>query len=140
MNSERAILGRAAALLDDGTPFVLVTVAGTQGSSPRAAGAKMIWRPSREPTGEIEGSMTIHYEHAVQAPDYNKTAFVQPFAFTGTAVNAAYGYVPVVDIQGWPLGYSGYSDYTYLVRPHGAIRVTDGVAVSDPAFCQACGL
>jgi len=57
MNSERAILSQAASLIDAGVPFVLVTVAGTQGSSPRSAGAKMIWKPGSEPIGEIGGQI-----------------------------------------------------------------------------------
>lgn len=57
MNSQRDILTQAAVLIADGVPFVLVTVAGTQGSSPRNAGAKMIWKPDGGPGGTIVGSI-----------------------------------------------------------------------------------
>lgn len=43
--SEREVLRAAADLIDVGEPFVLITVIRAQGSTPRNAGAKMIWRP-----------------------------------------------------------------------------------------------
>lgn len=45
MSEQRDILGQAAAWSASGTPFVLVTVTRTEGSSPRDAGAMMLWRP-----------------------------------------------------------------------------------------------
>jgi xanthine dehydrogenase accessory factor len=43
---ERSILHTAADLIDAGEEFVLITVVRTQGSTPRNAGARMIWRPT----------------------------------------------------------------------------------------------
>ena len=43
--SEREVLLAAADLIEAGEPFVLITVIRAQGSTPRNAGAKMIWRP-----------------------------------------------------------------------------------------------
>ncbi|MFT5422491.1 MAG: xanthine dehydrogenase accessory factor [Phycisphaerales bacterium] len=60
MSSERAILTQAASLMGEGVPFVLVTVASTQGSSPRSAGAKMIWKPNDEILGSIGGGELEH--------------------------------------------------------------------------------
>lgn len=42
----RDIFETAGGLLRDGTPFVLITVTKTKGSTPRDAGAKMIWCPA----------------------------------------------------------------------------------------------
>ncbi len=44
MTSDLDVILRAADLARDGTPFVLATVIRAQGSTPRNAGAKMIWR------------------------------------------------------------------------------------------------
>ncbi|HMN40283.1 MAG TPA: xanthine dehydrogenase accessory protein XdhC [Phycisphaerales bacterium] len=46
MALDRDIFTEAARLTAAGEPFVLVTVITTKGSSPRDAGAKMIWRPA----------------------------------------------------------------------------------------------
>lgn len=72
--------------------------------------------------GEHTGSIVIHYKHMVQGPEYDKNEFIQPFKFLGTAVNPAFGFVPIAGIYGYPAGYGGFSDYFYLVRPSGAIR------------------
>ncbi len=45
MDENRTILRTAAELAEAGQEFVLLTVIRTQGSTPRAPGAKMIWRP-----------------------------------------------------------------------------------------------
>ncbi len=45
MATDRDIFAEAARLTAACEPFVLVTVISTKGSSPRDAGAKMIWRP-----------------------------------------------------------------------------------------------
>lgn len=45
MSDEREILAAAADLAEAGRPFVLITVIRAQGSTPRNAGAKMIWEP-----------------------------------------------------------------------------------------------
>ena len=45
MGEDRELFRAAAELTESGRPFVLVTVVKTQGSTPRDAGAKMIWRP-----------------------------------------------------------------------------------------------
>ncbi|MBX3390036.1 MAG: xanthine dehydrogenase accessory protein XdhC [Phycisphaeraceae bacterium] len=45
MDEDRLILRTAAELAEAGEEFVLITVTRTQGSTPRAAGTKMIWRP-----------------------------------------------------------------------------------------------
>ncbi len=49
MDESRLILRTASELAEAGEEFVLITVVRTQGSTPRSAGAKMIWRP--QPTG-----------------------------------------------------------------------------------------
>jgi len=49
MDESRLILRTASELAEAGEEFVLITVIRTQGSTPRSAGAKMIWRP--QPTG-----------------------------------------------------------------------------------------
>jgi xanthine dehydrogenase accessory factor len=54
MSSDRDILLSAAKLADQGEPFVLITVIKTQGSTPRNAGAKMIFR-NPTPQGTIGG-------------------------------------------------------------------------------------
>jgi xanthine dehydrogenase accessory factor len=55
--SDLDILHRAAALSASGSPFVLITVIGAKGSTPRNAGAKMIWRPGEGggPDGTVGG-------------------------------------------------------------------------------------
>ncbi len=45
MTPDLQILRTAADLAGAGSPFVLITVIKTQGSTPRDAGAKMLWRP-----------------------------------------------------------------------------------------------
>src|SRR5436190_9151022 len=51
MSSDRDILLAAAKLAEQGEPFVLITVIRTQGSTPRDAGAMMIYRdPTRQGT------------------------------------------------------------------------------------------
>ncbi|MBS0187795.1 MAG: xanthine dehydrogenase accessory protein XdhC [Planctomycetes bacterium] len=47
MDENRLILRTAAELAEAGEEFVLITVIRTQGSTPRGAGAKMIWRPRK---------------------------------------------------------------------------------------------
>lgn len=54
MDEKRLILRTAADLADAGQEFVLITVIRTQGSTPRASGAKMIWRPQPASTPAIE--------------------------------------------------------------------------------------
>lgn len=46
MSDDRDVLRAAADLLESGEAFVMITVLKTQGSSPRDAGARMLWRPS----------------------------------------------------------------------------------------------
>lgn len=59
MATDRDIFLSAARLTEAGTPFVLITVVGTKGSSPRDAGAKMIWQPleGRGGNGEFVGTV-----------------------------------------------------------------------------------
>lgn len=47
VSDSRDIFETAALLVREGTPFVMMTVIGTKGSTPRDAGAKMIWCPGR---------------------------------------------------------------------------------------------
>src|SRR5947207_14243703 len=54
MSADRDILLSAAKLAQDGEPFVLITVIRTQGSTPRDAGAKMIYR-NPTPQGTVGG-------------------------------------------------------------------------------------
>jgi xanthine dehydrogenase accessory factor len=48
VSEDRELFRAAAELAESGAPFVLITVVKTQGSTPRDAGAKMIWRPAPE--------------------------------------------------------------------------------------------
>lgn len=48
VNSDLDILQEAADLARAGTPFVLITVTSAKGSTPRNAGAKMIWKGSKD--------------------------------------------------------------------------------------------
>jgi xanthine dehydrogenase accessory factor len=52
MTHDRAVLRAAAELDERGEPYVLVTVVSAKGSTPRNAGAKMLWRPN----GKVGGS------------------------------------------------------------------------------------
>lgn len=45
MSPDREVLSAAASLIESGEPFVMITVIKAQGSTPRNAGARMIWRP-----------------------------------------------------------------------------------------------
>jgi xanthine dehydrogenase accessory factor len=51
------ILRTAARLADEGRPFVLITVISAKGSTPRNAGAKMIWHDGLEPDGGPLGTV-----------------------------------------------------------------------------------
>lgn len=67
MGEDRDVFSAAAELLDTGEPFVMITVVKTQGSTPRNAGARMIWRPSAAgfpngATGTVGGGQ---FEHLV---------------------------------------------------------------------------
>lgn len=56
MSTDRTILKQAGELAAAGTPFVLITVTSAKGSTPRNAGAKMIWRPGMgSETGTVGG-------------------------------------------------------------------------------------
>ncbi len=55
LSEDRALFQAAADLAQSGRAFVLVTVVKTQGSTPRDAGAKMIWRPGARGDGEVVG-------------------------------------------------------------------------------------
>ncbi len=55
MEDPRDIVQLAGELATRGEPFVLMTVIATKGSTPRNAGAKMIWRPGAGLTGTIGG-------------------------------------------------------------------------------------
>ena len=55
MHDEAAILKLAAECAGAGEPFVLATVIATKGSSPRNAGAKLIWRPVQGLGGTVGG-------------------------------------------------------------------------------------
>jgi xanthine dehydrogenase accessory factor len=55
--TDRDIFVEAARLTQSGTPFVLATVISTKGSSPRDAGAKMIWRPDDAGVGGLTGTI-----------------------------------------------------------------------------------
>lgn len=70
MSDERDILSAAAELAASGRPFVMMTVVRTEGSTPRDAGAAMIWRPGgaagRDAAGEIVGTVGGgQFEHMV---------------------------------------------------------------------------
>jgi len=56
VSQDRDILSAAAGLAGAGSPFVMITVIRTHGSTPRNAGAKMLWRPgSNGLTGTVGG-------------------------------------------------------------------------------------
>lgn len=55
MNDNAEILSKAAELARSGRPFVLVTIVGTEGSTPRDAGAKLIWSESTGLVGTVGG-------------------------------------------------------------------------------------
>ena len=57
MATDRDIFAQATRLTEAGAPFVLITVIATKGSTPRDAGAKMIWSPSSGGTGEFVGTV-----------------------------------------------------------------------------------
>lgn len=60
MGVDAKVLIEAARLAEAGVPFVLVTVTATQGSSPRDAGAKMLWQPDGAMVGSIGGGELEH--------------------------------------------------------------------------------
>lgn len=55
VNENQDIYALAAELAASHSPFVLITVIRTQGSSPREPGAKMLWRPGRGLLGTVGG-------------------------------------------------------------------------------------
>ena len=55
MSTEFDIWQTAADLSSRGEPFVMVTVIATKGSTPRDAGARMIWRPTHGFSGTVGG-------------------------------------------------------------------------------------
>ena len=57
VSSDLDMLLAAARMGDEGTPFVLLTVVSAKGSTPRNAGAKMIWKPGSSPEGELMGTV-----------------------------------------------------------------------------------
>ncbi|MDP1661237.1 MAG: xanthine dehydrogenase accessory protein XdhC [Phycisphaerales bacterium] len=61
------VLRTAAELQQSGQEFVLITVVRTQGSTPRNAGAKMLWRPSgvQSPNGAVGTVGGGHFEQLV---------------------------------------------------------------------------
>ena len=60
MNTNTQILQEAAGLAGRGTPFVMITVMSTQGSSPREPGAKMIYIGKERLIGSIGGGELEH--------------------------------------------------------------------------------
>lgn len=64
MPSERDLFEEAATLSRDGEPFVLITVIDAEGSTPRNAGARMLWRPDNGLSGTVGGGQ---FEHLVLA-------------------------------------------------------------------------
>ncbi len=60
MPSDLDIWQLAADLASRGEPFVMLTVIGTRGSTPRDAGARMIWRPSVGFFGTVGGGQFEH--------------------------------------------------------------------------------
>lgn len=68
MSADTRVLVEAGRLAELGRSFVLVTVAGTQGSSPRETGAKMIWLDGEDIVGTIGGGELerLAIEHACE--------------------------------------------------------------------------
>jgi len=66
MTADTRVLVEAGRLAELGRSFVLVTVAGTQGSSPRETGAKMIWLDGAAVAGTVGGGELerLAIEHA----------------------------------------------------------------------------
>ncbi|MFN0010082.1 MAG: XdhC family protein [Phycisphaerales bacterium] len=67
MDGDGRVLKAAADLLEAGEAFVLVTVVKTQGSTPRDAGARLLWRPGSDTElGELLGTVGGgQFEHLV---------------------------------------------------------------------------
>ncbi len=63
MSASDDILRRAGDLSERGEPFVLVTVVQAEGSTPRDAGARMIWREGDFAEGTVGGGQ---FEHLVR--------------------------------------------------------------------------
>ena len=57
MREDHEIYRAAAELTQSSQPFVLITVVKAQGSTPRNAGAKMIWRPAPNGDGSLVGTV-----------------------------------------------------------------------------------
>ncbi len=60
MSVDADILRAAADLASRGLPFVMLTVTATRGSTPRNAGARMIWQPGDGFTGTVGGGQFEH--------------------------------------------------------------------------------
>mgnify|MGYP000195991386 CR=1 FL=1 len=68
MSDDREVFLAAAELIESGEPFVLITVVQAKGSTPRNAGARMIWRPSPINPSPNGASGTVgggQFEHLV---------------------------------------------------------------------------
>ncbi len=67
MAEHESVLRTAAELERSGQEFVLITVVRTQGSTPRNAGARMLWRPAgaATPNGAVGTVGGGHFEHLV---------------------------------------------------------------------------
>lgn len=60
MGAENSLWERAAALQREGEAFVMITVVGVQGSTPRNPGARMLWRPGAGMEGTVGGGQFEH--------------------------------------------------------------------------------
>lgn len=65
--ADQGVLKAAAGLIDAGEAFVLVTVVSVQGSTPRNAGARLLWRPATSdlPNGAVGTVGGGQFEHLV---------------------------------------------------------------------------
>lgn len=95
MSSDRDILLAAAKLAEQGEPFVLITVIKTQGSTPRDAGAKMIFR-NPTPQGTIGGGQfELLVLDAAQRHLENRTCGIEKYVLGADADQCCGGVMEV---------------------------------------------
>jgi xanthine dehydrogenase accessory factor len=101
VSSDRATLAAAGRLAEIGEPFVLVTVIKAEGSTPRNAGARMIWRPGTHARGDhAQGTIGGgQFEHLVfdAAREHfcNKSAGIETYTLGTDADQCCGGRVTV---------------------------------------------
>ncbi len=97
MSTDLEILRTAADLVSAGSPFVLITVTSTKGSTPRDPGAKMLWRPgSNGLVGTVGGGQfeLLVLDAAQRALD-TRSAFTEKFTLGADADQCCGGIMEV---------------------------------------------